>query len=162
MSVVEIGSTSWSLMSLVHQASNAMILFGTLASTFEEKKISFPWDRHKTFFQGVCVLGSQKLCLQTQVYFLVYCSMCVFICLFIYLQYWGLNSGLISQDRILWTICPGWLPNVILLISASWVARITGVSHQRCCVYYFLFRKKISIKPFLEVCLLHWHLQIFI
>jgi hypothetical protein len=29
------------------------------------------------------------------------------------------------------TICPGWLPTAILPISASWVARITGESHQR-------------------------------
>jgi hypothetical protein len=28
------------------------------------------------------------------------------------------------------TICLGWLWTVILLLSASWVARITGVSHQ--------------------------------
>jgi hypothetical protein len=28
------------------------------------------------------------------------------------------------------TTCLGWLQTVILLISASWVARITGVSHQ--------------------------------
>jgi hypothetical protein len=27
-------------------------------------------------------------------------------------------------------MCPGWLQTVILLISASWVAKITGVSHQ--------------------------------
>jgi hypothetical protein len=33
------------------------------------------------------------------------------------------------QDRVLQTICPGWLPTVILLIFAFWVARITGVSH---------------------------------
>jgi hypothetical protein len=35
------------------------------------------------------------------------------------------------QDRVLWTICQGWLQTMILLISASWVARITGGSHQR-------------------------------
>jgi hypothetical protein len=29
------------------------------------------------------------------------------------------------------TICPGWFWTMILLISASWVARITGVSPQR-------------------------------
>jgi hypothetical protein len=29
------------------------------------------------------------------------------------------------------TICPGWLQTAILLISASWVARIRGISHQR-------------------------------
>jgi hypothetical protein len=35
------------------------------------------------------------------------------------------------QDRVSCTICPGWFQTVILLISASWVARIIGVSHQR-------------------------------
>jgi hypothetical protein len=34
-------------------------------------------------------------------------------------------------DRVLQTICPDWLWTSILLISASWVARITGVSHRR-------------------------------
>jgi hypothetical protein len=29
----------------------------------------------------------------------------------------------------LWTVCLGWFWIMILLISASWVARITGVSH---------------------------------
>jgi hypothetical protein len=33
------------------------------------------------------------------------------------------------QDRVSWTICLGWLWATILLISASWVARIIGVSH---------------------------------
>jgi hypothetical protein len=33
--------------------------------------------------------------------------------------------------RVRKTICPGWLQTTILLISASWVARITGMSHQR-------------------------------
>jgi hypothetical protein len=33
-------------------------------------------------------------------------------------------------DRLSWTICPSWLQTLIFLISASWVARITGVSHQ--------------------------------
>jgi hypothetical protein len=58
------------------------------------------------------------------------------------LQYWGLNSGPpwatppalfcdgIFRDRVSWTIYPSWLWTAILLISASWVARITGVSHQ--------------------------------
>jgi hypothetical protein len=31
-------------------------------------------------------------------------------------------------DRVLWTICSGLLWTMILLISASWVARITGPS----------------------------------
>jgi hypothetical protein len=33
------------------------------------------------------------------------------------------------RDKFAWTICPGWLWTVILLISASWVARILVVSH---------------------------------
>jgi hypothetical protein len=63
--------------------------------------------------------------------------------LFIFLQCWGLNWGSSPwatppahfcfeyfRDRVSWAICPGWLWNTILLISASWVARITGVSYQ--------------------------------
>jgi hypothetical protein len=34
----------------------------------------------------------------------------------------------VFQDRVLRTICPGWLRILILLISASWVTRIIGVS----------------------------------
>jgi hypothetical protein len=33
-------------------------------------------------------------------------------------------------DRVSWTICLVWLQTMILLISATWVARITGMSHQ--------------------------------
>jgi hypothetical protein len=33
------------------------------------------------------------------------------------------------QDRFLRTVCLGWLQIAILLISASWITRITGVSH---------------------------------
>jgi hypothetical protein len=61
---------------------------------------------------------------------------------FFFLWYWGLNLGTspwatppvlflwwVFGDRVTWTICPGWLQIVILLISPSWVARITGLSH---------------------------------
>jgi hypothetical protein len=40
-----------------------------------------------------------------------------------------------SQDRVLQTLSPGWHWTVILLISASWVARIAGVSHW-CLAYW--------------------------
>jgi hypothetical protein len=33
-------------------------------------------------------------------------------------------------DGVSQTICLGWPQNLILSISASWIARITGVSHQ--------------------------------
>jgi hypothetical protein len=63
-----------------------------------------------------------------------------FFFFFFFWQYWGLNSGAtpeslhqpflwrVFRDSISRTICPGWLWTVILLICASWVARITGVS----------------------------------
>jgi hypothetical protein len=36
----------------------------------------------------------------------------------------------VFQDRVSQIICLGWLWTTILLISASWVARITGMNHQ--------------------------------
>jgi hypothetical protein len=72
---------------------------------------------------------------------------------FFFFQFLGLNSGPIPwatpqalfcdgyfRDRVSWTICSGWLWTLILLICASWIARITGVSH-RC-------RAK-SVEPFI-------------
>jgi hypothetical protein len=40
--------------------------------------------------------------------------------------------------RVFWTIHPGWLWTLILLISASWVVKITGVSHRRLARQLFL------------------------
>jgi hypothetical protein len=50
--------------------------------------------------------------------------------------------------RVWWTIWLGWLPSAILLISASWVAGITGVS--RWCLFDLLF----FLLSFLSFC--HW------
>jgi hypothetical protein len=33
------------------------------------------------------------------------------------------------QDRVTWTISPGWFRTSVLLVSASWVARITSKSY---------------------------------
>jgi hypothetical protein len=77
---------------------------------------------------------------------------CRFLILFIYLAVLGLKLGLhleplrqpyfcdffFFQDRVSWTICHGWLQTSILLISASWVARITGVGHW-CPARFFIF-----------------------
>jgi hypothetical protein len=38
---------------------------------------------------------------------------------------WWFSFKIVSQ-----TTCLGWLQTAILLISASWVARITGVNHR--------------------------------
>jgi hypothetical protein len=42
------------------------------------------------------------------------------------------------QDRVSWTICPGWSQTLILLVSAFWVARTTGMGHQ-CPVRWMIF-----------------------
>jgi hypothetical protein len=41
------------------------------------------------------------------------------------------------QDRVSWTICQGWLWTVVLLISASWVARLQvwATSAQLCWLF---------------------------
>jgi hypothetical protein len=66
----------------------------------------------------------------------------LFVYLFIYLAVLGLKLRAFtlshfaspSCDGCFWnrvsqTICQGWLQTAILLISASWIARITGMSH---------------------------------
>jgi hypothetical protein len=75
-------------------------------------------------------------------------SFCCCCCCFPFLQYGGLNWGpapwatlpvflcLVFQDRLFWTVCPGCLWTIILLISASWVAKITGVSHRRLACFW--------------------------
>jgi hypothetical protein len=46
----------------------------------------------------------------------------------------------------LWTICLGWLWTSILLISASWIARITGVRHWwPGLAWYFVFSIKTNM-----------------
>jgi hypothetical protein len=44
------------------------------------------------------------------------------------------------QDKFSWTICPSWLQNVILLVSASWTVRIIGVSNWcLACIRFLIF-----------------------
>jgi hypothetical protein len=75
-----------------------------------------------------------------------------FVCVCVCVQYWGLIELRADtwatppaffcdgffQDRVSQTICPVWLQTRILLISASQVARIKGVSHQRLLEYIIL------------------------
>jgi hypothetical protein len=71
---------------------------------------------------------------------------------FLFLWYWGLNSGPIPWatlpaffcaglfwDRVLWTICLGWLWTAVLLISASWVAKDyrRAISGQQYSIFYW-------------------------
>jgi hypothetical protein len=76
----------------------------------------------------------------------------IIIIIIIILWYWGLNWGPMPrvtplalfvksffQDGVSWTSCLGWFWTTILLISAFWVARITGVSHQCPAHYCYLF-----------------------
>jgi hypothetical protein len=68
------------------------------------------------------------------------------------LWYWGLNSCptpwatpsvLLCEgffrNRVLQTIWLGWIRTVILLISASWVAKVTVMRHQHQAYLLFLF-----------------------
>jgi hypothetical protein len=48
-------------------------------------------------------------------------------------------------DRVLGTICLGWLQTAILLISASCVARITGMSHSCLAQAAVLRRKGVAV-----------------
>jgi hypothetical protein len=57
-----------------------------------------------------------------------------------------LRCGLVSYFSL------GWLRTSIFLISASWVARITGMSHQ-CPVLFFLNYKIMVISYISEVCI---------
>jgi hypothetical protein len=45
------------------------------------------------------------------------------------------------------TICLGWLWTVILLISASWVARITGINHQRLALMWLVESLRVFCAP---------------
>jgi hypothetical protein len=51
----------------------------------------------------------------------------------------------VFQDRVLWTISPGWFETQILLISAPWVARIIDVSHW--CVAWLCIEHTRHILP---------------
>jgi hypothetical protein len=42
----------------------------------------------------------------------------------------------VFHDRVSWTILPSWLQIAILLISASWVAGIIGMSHWHPAIFY--------------------------
>jgi hypothetical protein len=72
----------------------------------------------------------------------------------------------------LWTVCPRWLWTTILLISASWVARITGMSHWHPACDWVLrvfknmfwickyFVKYLTCKFYLPVCTLTFHFSL--
>jgi hypothetical protein len=73
--------------------------------------------------------------------------------IFFFLWCWDLNSGSTPwatlpalfcdrsfRDRVSWTVCLGWLRTTILLIPASWIARIVGMSHWRLAVHLFWCR----------------------
>jgi hypothetical protein len=49
----------------------------------------------------------------------------------------------VFRDRVSWTICLGWLQTVIFLISASWVARIIGVSYRSLALVSFSYKAPI-------------------
>jgi hypothetical protein len=58
----------------------------------------------------------------------------------------------VFQDRVSQTIFPGWLQTVIFLISVSWVARITGVSHWHPLLLVLTFRRIKKWEEPAELC----------
>jgi hypothetical protein len=95
-----------------------------------------------------------------------------FFFFFFFLWCWSLNSGPTPQatppalflcdgffqDRVTGTIHLGWLWTSILLISASWVAGITGMSHQLSSflVCFLTYSSEINFLP-LTVENMHFH-----
>jgi hypothetical protein len=55
-----------------------------------------------------------------------------------------------SRDEVSWTICPGWPQTAILLISASQVARITGMGHWCLALTILLIKEHILFQKFPE------------
>jgi hypothetical protein len=45
--------------------------------------------------------------------------------------------GYFWDDRVSWTICPCWLQTFVFLITASRIARITGVNHWCLALFFF-------------------------
>jgi hypothetical protein len=99
------------------------------------------WDRWDVYFKPVLVQTRS-----VRLYFLWFCLLFFSFLFFSVLEFelLGLNAGptpwvtppappptffVFFQDRVSQTICQGWLRTLIILISASWVARIIGVSH---------------------------------
>jgi hypothetical protein len=61
----------------------------------------------------------------------------------------------VFQDRLSQTICPDWLPTMILLISASWLTRITGMSHLcPACHSYFSNRVLAFVQGWFQTMIL--------
>jgi hypothetical protein len=125
---------------LVLSETNAPLSLGNF-SKWKRQCLPHPYSKWHICFLSWCG-GWYSLILSLSFYF------CFFICL----RSWGLNSvkpwaippalsceGFFSffWDRVSWTICLGWHRTLILLVSASWGARIIGVSHQ--CQLYFYF-----------------------
>jgi hypothetical protein len=96
------------------------------------------------FFFLFCATGAwtQGLMFARQVLYYLSYSTNPFLCwwFFFFFSRYGLQ-----------TICLGWLRNMILQISASWVARITGVSHPWWLFYCFL-NKLLFVKGSFKMC----------
>jgi hypothetical protein len=95
------------------------------------------------------VVPNSRISILPSQFFLVstnYCFVCLFLHFFCGTGAWtqGLHLEPLHQpyfcerffrDKVLRTICLGWVQTMILLISVSWIARITGVI---CSCWYFL------------------------
>jgi hypothetical protein len=122
-----------------------------------KKKIFFFRGRHNFLYRSELVLGiGSLLSLSVYTYISIYMCKCIYAYIRIYKIYvyiyiffaalefqlrvsWFLGRCSASPfcvgyfPDVSWTIClrlQGWLRTPVLLISVSWVARITGLSHR--------------------------------
>jgi hypothetical protein len=68
----------------------------------------------------------------------------------------------ISKIGLCGTICLGWLPTMILLISASWVARITGVSHRGLALVPAIIPRLTIILTYFYSFLVYFYTKIYL
>jgi hypothetical protein len=85
---------------------------------------------------------------------LFFCLLCWFVCLFVELYHFSHTCNPFCSGyfgvRVLLTISSGWPQTVILPISTSQIARITGLSHQSlsslsCSVLYFAYNTLLAL-----------------
>jgi hypothetical protein len=103
----------------------------------------WPWT-HSLPASTFWVLGLQAC--TTTPHFSVNVCVCVCVCVILGFE---LRAYTISHSMgVSWNICPGWLGTVILLISASWVARITGGREPQTPSFEDVFNSKWGSKSY--------------
>jgi hypothetical protein len=109
--------------------SQCATLYATLGDFFDN------WSRSSVlYFLLAFIVNCKYIYIHTYIYIYTYISCGAAVWTEgIHLEplhqpFFGVCDGFF-QDRVSRTICLGWIWTMILLIAASWVARITGMNH---------------------------------